>query len=51
MEKLQLLPWAVIFPNGGNISRHPSQIYEAILEGILLIYFNKFFSFKKKIII
>jgi phosphatidylglycerol---prolipoprotein diacylglyceryl transferase len=30
------LPWAVIFPNGGNIPRHPSQLYEAACEGILL---------------
>lgn len=29
-------PWAVIFPNGGNIPRHPSQLYEAIFEGALL---------------
>ncbi|MBV8778998.1 MAG: prolipoprotein diacylglyceryl transferase, partial [Alphaproteobacteria bacterium] len=30
------LPWAVVFPNGGNIPRHPSQLYEAACEGILL---------------
>jgi phosphatidylglycerol---prolipoprotein diacylglyceryl transferase len=30
------LPWAMIFPNGGPLPRHPSQIYEAGLEGILL---------------
>lgn len=30
------LPWAVIFPNGGPDPRHPSQLYEAGLEGILL---------------
>jgi phosphatidylglycerol:prolipoprotein diacylglycerol transferase len=30
------VPWAVIFPTGGEIPRHPSQIYEAGLEGILL---------------
>ncbi|MBR0830913.1 prolipoprotein diacylglyceryl transferase [Bradyrhizobium manausense] len=30
------LPWAVIFPNGGPEPRHPSQLYEAGLEGILL---------------
>src|SRR5687768_505225 len=28
--------WAVIFPTGGEIPRHPSQLYEAALEGILL---------------
>jgi phosphatidylglycerol:prolipoprotein diacylglycerol transferase len=30
------VPWAVIFPNGGNVPRHPSQLYEAACEGILL---------------
>ena len=30
------LPWAMIFPNGGSIPRHPSQIYEALLEGVVL---------------
>ena len=25
------VPWAVIFPNGGNIPRHPSQLYEALI--------------------
>ncbi len=26
-------PWGMVFPNGGNLPRHPSQLYEAILEG------------------
>jgi phosphatidylglycerol:prolipoprotein diacylglycerol transferase len=30
------LPWAMIFPNGGPVPRHPSQLYEALLEGVLL---------------
>jgi phosphatidylglycerol---prolipoprotein diacylglyceryl transferase len=30
------LPWAMIFPNGGPLPRHPSQLYEAGLEGIAL---------------
>ena len=30
------LPWAMIFPNGGPIPRHPSQLYEAALEGVVL---------------
>jgi phosphatidylglycerol---prolipoprotein diacylglyceryl transferase len=29
-------PWGVIFPNGGPLPRHPSQIYEAALEGLFL---------------
>ena len=30
------VPWAVVFPNGGPAPRHPSQLYEALLEGLLL---------------
>jgi phosphatidylglycerol:prolipoprotein diacylglycerol transferase len=30
------LPWGVIFPTGGPMPRHPSQIYQACLEGLLL---------------
>ncbi|MEW6767432.1 MAG: prolipoprotein diacylglyceryl transferase [Pseudomonadota bacterium] len=30
------LPWAMVFPNGGPQPRHPSQLYEAGLEGVLL---------------
>jgi phosphatidylglycerol:prolipoprotein diacylglycerol transferase len=29
-------PWGVIFPNGGPAPRHPSQLYEAALEGIVI---------------
>ena len=47
MEKLHTLPWAVIFPNAGNISRHPSQIYEAILEGIILFLLINYLALKK----
>ena len=28
--------WAMIFPNGGTLARHPSQLYEAFLEGLVL---------------
>lgn len=30
------LPWAMIFPTGGDVPRHPSQLYQALLEGLLL---------------
>jgi phosphatidylglycerol:prolipoprotein diacylglycerol transferase len=30
------VPWAMVFPNGGPLPRHPSQLYEALLEGIVL---------------
>jgi len=30
--------WAMVFPEGGNVPRHPSQIYEVLLEGLLLFF-------------
>jgi phosphatidylglycerol:prolipoprotein diacylglycerol transferase len=30
------VPWAIEFPMGGYIPRHPSQLYEAALEGVVL---------------
>ena len=30
------LPWAMVFPGAGPLSRHPSQLYEALLEGLVL---------------
>jgi phosphatidylglycerol:prolipoprotein diacylglycerol transferase len=30
------VPWAIVFPNGGPAPRHPSQLYEAGLEGFVL---------------
>ena len=30
------VPWAMVFPGGGDAARHPSQLYEALLEGALL---------------
>jgi len=31
------VPWAMVFPSGGPFPRHPSQLYEATLEGLLLL--------------
>jgi phosphatidylglycerol:prolipoprotein diacylglycerol transferase len=30
------VPWAMVFPDGGTEPRHPSQLYEAFLEGLVL---------------
>ena len=30
------VPWAMVFPAGGPVPRHPSQLYEALLEGLVL---------------
>jgi phosphatidylglycerol:prolipoprotein diacylglycerol transferase len=40
--------WSVIFPKIDNISRHPSQLYEAFLEGLLLFIILLPFGFSKK---
>ena len=36
-------PWSVIFVQIDNLSRHPSQLYEAILEGIILFLILMYF--------
>lgn len=30
------VPWGMVFPNGGPLARHPSQLYELLLEGVIL---------------
>lgn len=30
------VPWGIVFPEGGPLPRHPSQLYEAFLEGPVL---------------
>ncbi len=34
--KVSDLPWAMVFPSGGPLPRHPSQLYESFLEGAVL---------------
>ncbi|TET93858.1 MAG: prolipoprotein diacylglyceryl transferase [Desulfobacteraceae bacterium] len=44
------VPWGMIFPTGGDLPRHPSQLYQFFLEGILLftiLWWIKDFPFKK----
>ncbi len=40
------VPWAMVFPGGGPLPRHPSQLYEALLEGLVL--FCLLWSIKSK---
>ena len=42
------LPWAMIFPSGGPWPRHPSQLYEALLEGVVLFVVLWLFSARKR---
>lgn len=41
------VPWAMIFPKGGPLPRHPSQLYESALEGGLLFFILWFIKDKK----
>jgi len=38
------VPWAMVFPNGGPLTRHPSQLYEALLEGLVLYAIMWFYT-------
>lgn len=40
------LPWSIVFPTGGPVPRHPSQLYEAFFEGLVL--FVLLWSLRKK---
>jgi phosphatidylglycerol:prolipoprotein diacylglycerol transferase len=42
------VPWGMIFPNGGPLPRHPSQLYEFALEGVLLFIILWVYSSKPR---
>lgn len=42
------LPWAMVFKSGGDIGRHPSQLYEALLEGLVLFVCLWIYSSKRR---
>lgn len=46
--KVSDVPWAVVFPGAGPLPRHPSQLYEAALEGLLLFIILWVFSLKPR---
>ena len=48
--KISTVPWAVIFPNVDSMPRHPSQLYEAILEGLVLFLIINYLALKKGLI-
>ncbi|MCK4839020.1 MAG: prolipoprotein diacylglyceryl transferase, partial [Desulfobulbaceae bacterium] len=37
--RISEVPWSMVFPTGGPLPRHPSQLYEVLLEGVLLFIF------------
>jgi len=46
--KVTDVPWAIIFPTGGELPRHPSQLYEATLEGPLMFAIMAFFFWRTR---
>lgn len=42
------VPWGMVFPNSGPLPRHPSQLYEAFLEGVVLFLILWFYSSKPR---
>ena len=46
--KITTVPWAMVFPGGGAEPRHPSQLYEAALEGILLFLILRYFVYQRQ---
>ena len=48
--KVTSLSWSVVFPQIDMLPRHPSQLYEALLEGLVLFFVVNFFIYKKNYI-
>tara|TARA_Y100000590_G_scaffold20640_1_gene24045 strand:+ start:2507 stop:3304 length:798 start_codon:yes stop_codon:yes gene_type:complete len=46
--KITNVPWAIVFPDAGSLPRHPSQIYEALLEGFVLFLIINYLAIKKE---
>ena len=44
------LPWGLVFPGGGDLPRHPSQLYEAALEGVLLFAVLRWATHRAKLL-
>ena len=49
--KVSSVSWSVIFPNVDSMPRHPSQLYEAVLEGLILFLILNIIFLKKKYVI
>ena len=45
--RVTTMPWGVVFPDGGLLPRHPSQLYQSLTEGLLL--FLILWSLKKRV--
>lgn len=46
--RVTTMPWGMIYPNAGPLPRHPSEVYEFLLEGVTLFLIMFFFSRKPR---
>lgn len=46
--KVTTVPWGMVYPNAGQLPRHPSELYEFVLEGIVLFIILWFYSAKPR---
>lgn len=46
--KVTTAPWGMIFPDAGDLPRHPSQLYECALEGVVLFIVLWWYSRKER---
>ncbi len=44
------VPWGIVFPRAGDLPRHPSQLYEAALEGVVLFCVLRFATHGRKLL-
>jgi phosphatidylglycerol:prolipoprotein diacylglycerol transferase len=42
--RVTTLPWGMVFPGGGDLPRHPSQLYQAFLEGVVIFVLLRLLS-------
>jgi phosphatidylglycerol---prolipoprotein diacylglyceryl transferase len=42
------MPWGIVFPNWGDAPRHPVQLYEAALEGLVLFLILRHLIYRQK---
>lgn len=46
--RVTTVPWGMVFPNAGPLPRHPSELYEFFLEGVVLFLILWFYSAKPR---
>lgn len=46
--RVTTVPWGMVFPNAGSLPRHPSMLYEFLLEGVLLFAILWIYSSKPR---